>query len=79
MIDFYDVMQRIRKVLEAKIDKKKILDKDVALALQIDPQNYAVIKRRKKVPFEAIANFSRKNRLSMNWILFAQKPQYLTK
>jgi ribosomal protein S8 len=79
MIDFYEVMQRMKMVLELKMQKKKILDKDVAIALQIDPQNYAVIKRRKKIPYESIAYFSKKNKLSMNWILFSQKPQYLTK
>ncbi len=78
MIDFYEVMQRIRRVLNTQIKKEKILDKDIALALKINPQNYAVIKRRKKIPFEAIAYFSKKNKLNMNWILFAQKPQYLT-
>jgi len=78
MIDFYEVMQRIRRVLHTQINKEKILDKDIALALKINPQNYAVIKRRKKIPFEAIAYFSKKNKLNMNWILFAQKPQYLT-
>ena len=56
----------------------KILDKDIALALDINPQNYAVIKRRQRVPYEAIAHFSKKNRLNMTWLLFAQKPKYLT-
>ena len=78
MIDFYEVMQRVRKVLSTQIKKDKILDKDVALALKIDPQNYAVIKRRKRIPYESIAYFSKKHKLNMNWILFAQKPQYFT-
>jgi len=77
MIDFYDVMSRIRTTLSNQTKKEKILDKDIAIALEIDPQNYAVIKRRKRVPFEAIAYFSKEHRLSMNWILFNQKPQYL--
>ena len=78
MIDFYEVMQRVKKVLHIQTQKEKILDKDIALALQIDPQNYAVIKRRKRIPYEAIAHFSKKYKLSMNWILFAQKSPYLT-
>jgi ribosomal protein S8 len=78
MIDFYDVMSRIRYILSTQTKKEKILDKDIALALQIDPQNYAVIKRRKRIPYEAIAHFSKKYKLSMNWILFAQKSPYLT-
>lgn len=71
MIDFYEVMQRIRDILQKEIQKEKILDKDIALALQINPQNYAVIKRRKKIPYEAIAYFSKHNKINMNWLLFA--------
>ena len=78
MIDFNEVMQRIRSILSQKKKKEKILDKDVALALDINPQNYAVIKRRQRIPYEAIAHFSKNNRLNMTWILFAQKPKYLT-
>jgi len=78
MIDFNEVMQRIRSILSQKKKKEKILDKDVALALDINPQNYAVIKRRQRIPYEAIAHFSKKNKLNMTWILFAQKPKYLT-
>lgn len=79
MIDFSEVMQRIKKVLSSQSNKEKILDKDIAIALNIDPQNYAVIKRRKRIPFEAIAYFSKKQKLSINWILFGQKLQSPTK
>ena len=78
MIDFHEVMQRVKKILCAQTQKEKILDKDIALALQLDPQYYAVIKKRKKIPFEALAYFSRSHKLNMNWILLAQNPQYLT-
>jgi len=78
MIDFYKVMQRVKKVLHIQTQKEKILDKDIALALQLDPQYYAVIKKRKKIPFESIAYFSHKHKVNMNWLLLAQKPQYLT-
>ncbi len=78
MIKFLEVMTRVKSVLSTQINKEKILDKDVALALQIDPQYYAVMKRRNKVPYEAIAYFSKLHKVNMNWILLAQKPQYLT-
>jgi len=78
MIEYSEVMQRIKTVLTTKIKKNKVLDKDVAIALQLDPQYYAVMKRRKKIPYESIAYFSKSHKISMNWILFAQKPQYLT-
>ena len=77
MIDFYDVMQRIKQILSPEIKKEKILDRDIADALALDPQYFAVIKKRKKVPYEAIAHFCKKHRISMNWILFSQKPKVL--
>jgi len=77
MIDFHEVMLRIKEVLQKEIKKEKILDKDIALSLEINPQNYAVIKRRKKIPYEAIAYFSKKHDINMNWILFSKKPKYL--
>lgn len=77
MIVFTEVMQRVKKVLSSQITKEKILDKDIAIALKVDPQNFAVMKRRKKIPYEALAYFGKKNKLSINWILFAQRPVYL--
>ena len=78
MINFSEVMQRIRTVLSSQIKKDKVLDKDIALALQLDPQYYAVMKKRNKIPYESIAYFSKSQKLSINWVLLAQKPQYLT-
>jgi len=78
MIDFYEVMKRMKSILSTETKKKKVLDKDVAHALKIDPKNYAVIKKRKKIPYESIAYYSKQNKLNMNWLLFAQKPKYLT-
>ncbi len=78
MIDFYDVMQRIKQIHSAKIKKEKVLDRDIADALALDPQYFAVIKKRKKIPYEPIAHFCKKHHISMNWVLFSQKPQYLT-
>jgi len=78
MIQHNEVMHRIKTILSCKIQKDKILDKDIAIALAIDPQYYAVMKRRKKIPYRSIAYFSREYNINMNWILFEQKPQYLT-
>lgn len=77
MIDFLEVTERLKSVLTQQLQKTKIYDRDVATALQLDPQYYAVIKRRNKIPYEAIANYCQKNRISINWILFHQNPQKL--
>lgn len=77
MIDFYEVMERVRQILTVQNNTTKILDKDIADSLELDPQYFAVIKRRKKIPYESLAYFCTQRNISMNWILLAQKPQYL--
>ncbi|MEN8726438.1 MAG: helix-turn-helix domain-containing protein [Sulfurovum sp.] len=78
MIDFHEVMQRVKQILSTQTKKEKILDRDIADSLELDPQYFAVIKRRKKIPYESLAHFCKQNNISLNWILLAQKPQYLT-
>ena len=57
MIDFKDVMQRVKTILLQESKETKILDRDIASALDLDPQYFAVIKRRKKIPFVHLAYF----------------------
>lgn len=78
MINFTDVLKRIREILTFTLKKDKVLDKDIALSLGLDPQYYAVIKRRKKIPYEKLAYFCKKHKISMNYILLNQEPKYLT-
>lgn len=78
MIDFHEVMQRVKQILSTQTKKEKILDRDIADSLELDPQYFAVIKRRKKIPYEPLAYFCKHHNISMNWLLLAQKPQYLT-
>ncbi|MBD3791020.1 MAG: hypothetical protein IE918_02555 [Campylobacterales bacterium] len=77
MIDFLEVSGRIRTILHTTLQKEKIYDRDIAHALDLDPQYYAVIKKRKKIPYEAIALFCKNHDVSINWILFEQKPQLI--
>ena len=78
MIVFQDVIERVKKILLTNSKKNKILDRDIADALNLNPQYFAVIKRRNKIPYEQIAIFCHYKKINMNWILLAQKPQYLT-
>lgn len=77
MIDFYEVIERVKKIISLQKKKEKILDRDIAYALELTPQYYAVIKKRKKIPYESLAYFCTKYHISMNWILLEQKPLYL--
>jgi hypothetical protein len=75
MIYFQEVMQRIKEVILTSSKKEKILDRDIADVLNLDPQYYAVIKKRKKIPYEKVAYFCQEHEVSMNWVLLEQKPQ----
>jgi hypothetical protein len=78
MIDFNGVMLRIKQILFQHINKKKILDKDIAFALELTAQNYAVMKKRKKIPYQSISIFSQRHNVNMNWVLLNKKPKYLS-
>ncbi|WP_415406688.1 hypothetical protein ACLHDG_13055 [Sulfurovum sp. CS9] len=78
MIDFHAVMQRVKQILSLHYKKEKILDRDIADALELDPQYFAVIKRRRKIPYEAIAYFCKRYNISMNWVLLEQNSPNLT-
>ncbi len=73
-MNFQEIMQRIREIILWSSKKNKIKDKDIAEALNLDPQYYAVIKRRKKIPYLAISLFCSKYKVNMNWILLKEKP-----
>ncbi|MDD2399021.1 MAG: hypothetical protein PHR75_00220 [Sulfurovum sp.] len=76
MIEFKTVIKRIKYIIALHSYKKKILDKDIAEALELSAAYFAVIKRREKIPYEAIAYFCKKYHVNMNWILMAQEPQH---
>lgn len=77
MIDFTEAMLRIKLVLSEQRKEEKIRDKDVAEALKLDPQYFAVIKRRKKIPYAHLAYFCKTFKVNLNWVLLEEKPQYL--
>ncbi len=77
-MNFQDISNRIKRVISDKTGREKVMDKEIAKHLSLEAQYYAVIKRRNKIPFEAIAYFCKKYNTSMNWVLLGQKPQYLT-
>ena len=75
MIHFNDIIQRIEKIIAVNTENRRIYNKEVAHALELTPEYFAVIKKRGKIPYEAIADFCRKREISINWILFGQEPQ----
>ena len=77
MIHFNDIILRIEKIIAVNSENRRVYNKEVAQALELTPEYFAVIKKRGKIPYEAIAVFCRKREISINWILFGQEPQKL--
>jgi len=77
MIAFNDVAQRVEQIIALHTGRKRIYNKEIAQILDLTPEYYAVIKKREKIPYKAIALFCRKHQISMNWILFGQEPRSL--
>lgn len=78
MIVFNEIIERLRTLLQQQTGQPKVRDRDIAATLKLDPQYFAVIKRRNKIPYEALAFFCHRQRISLNWILFGQAPRHLT-
>lgn len=78
MINLADILERMREIIS--YDKEgKVLYKDIASALNIGQDYLAVIKRRGKVPYEALAVFADKKDINLNWILMGKKPKHIKK
>lgn len=69
-MEFDEIIKRLRAILSNGNSAQKIYDKDIALALELDAQYFAVMKKRKKIPFKEIAIFCNQNNLNINQILF---------
>jgi phage repressor protein C with HTH and peptisase S24 domain len=77
MTNFDDIVERLKDIISEEIGSKKVFDKDVAMALGIEPVNFATMKKRNKIPFVELSEFCAKKRISLNWLLFDQAPESL--
>ena len=69
MRDFQMIIKELKLHLSLK-STKKILDKDVAELLNISQAKFATIKRRNRIPYEAILYFCKKEELCCRDIFF---------
>ena len=74
--DFNSVMEKTRVHLKEK-HNKKILDQDIAVALEITKEHYCRCKKANKIPLEAIMKFCVKENIVINYILYDQLPDSL--
>ncbi len=70
-MDFIEVMDRLAIIIE-QIEGKKPYDKTIAEKLDLTPTNFANMKKRNSIPYEELALFCGKNKVSLNWVLLNQ-------
>ncbi len=69
MRDFHSIIKELKFYL-ADGKKVKVLDKEVAEALEITQAKFATIKRRNSTPFESILEFCKREELCCDEIFF---------
>lgn len=79
MLSFEEVIERIKDVLSSEIGERKVYDKDVANALGISKEYFSMLKKRKRVPLNEVMNFCVKRGININWLLFDQDIESLSK
>lgn len=75
MPDLNEILNRIKDILSADVGDRKVFDKDVAEALDINQITYATMKSRNKIPYKEVLEFCARKKISINWLIFNQVVQ----
>jgi repressor LexA len=77
MINYNEIIEKIKDILSQELGNKKIFDKDIAQALNINYDNFRKQKARCSIPYFEIMSFLAKRNISINWFFFNQLPESL--
>ena len=69
MRDFHAIIGVIKEYLATQT-KEKVLDKNIADALEISQANFATMKRRNSTPYEQIILFCHKEKMACETLFF---------
>ena len=72
IIKLEHIIKRIKLTVQTGTKSKKIYDKDIALLLKLEPQYFAVIKKRGKIPYKELAEFCFDNEIDLKWMLYGE-------
>lgn len=76
-MNYNEILNKLKDILSKELGNKKIYDKDVAKALDINYDSFRKQKARDKVPYYEIMSFLAKRNISINWFFFNQLPESL--
>ncbi len=77
MVEFNEIIEKIKDIISIEKIGGKIYDKDVAYELGIPQTTFATMKRRKSIPYPELLEFCATRRLSINWLFFDQSVDML--
>ncbi len=67
-----DLLPKIKDIISKELGDRKVYDKDVALALDINQPTFTTMKNRGKIPYSEILDFCAKRKISINWLFYDQ-------
>ncbi len=77
MLEFNEILERLKDIISSKKIGKQVYDKDVAIELGISPATFTTMKKRGSIPYKDIMAFCAKNKISINWLFFDQPAEML--
>ena len=77
MRDYNEILEKLKDIISTELENKRIFDKDIATALDINYDNFRKQKARNKIPYFEIMGFLAKRNISINWFFFNQLPESL--
>jgi SOS-response transcriptional repressor LexA len=77
MVDFHEIIERMKDIISTKKIGGKVYDKDVAAELGIAQATFATMKKRGSIPYREIMEFCARKKISINWLFFDQPAEML--
>jgi len=77
MENYNEILEKIKDILSQELGNKKIFDKDISQALNINYDSFRKQKTRNSIPYYEIMSFLAKRNISINWFFFNQLPESL--
>jgi len=77
MIEFNEIIEKLKDIISSSRISGKVYDKDVASVLGIPQTTFATMKKRKSIPYPELLEFCATKKLSINWLFFDQPVEML--
>ena len=68
MQNYNEILEKIKDILSQELGNKKIFDKDIATALNINYDNFRKQKARGSIPYYEIMNFLAKRNIFVKFL-----------